>query len=325
MLNFLLNLRLFFCLLFVTSVAGAQPYFAVQKDGKWGVQTIQGQQVQPYQYHWVGDFDGPIALFRQGMSYGLLHATKGAVVAADFQRIEAAEGAFIAWKDGKAGLINAQGQQLIPLNYERLSYWGQHIWLVKNGALLGLIKQSGEQLLPVEQQVIEPYQPGQFHYRFGSSGRWGVFTPAKVLLEPKYDQVRLLDREAVGYSRSSVAYLRLNEAGDQEAFEEVPNQVALEQRLRQQEARRRQQLLSQNPKLKEPQWVQLTDGYTLTDGTGFALVPERYFSVGADSLQQFVLALRADPAAPEAPAFADVFAYPDKKVIQLAGQRYSHQ
>jgi hypothetical protein len=110
-------------------------YYFAQKEGKWGVVTMSDNIILPFEYEmveqtWYNNFTG----------------------------IDT----FIVQKNGYLGTVDFQNNIVIPLKYDAISGWceyGPSAHYVQLNQKIGLIKHSGEKIIPVEFDDVVYYTP----------------------------------------------------------------------------------------------------------------------------------------------------------------------
>lgn len=132
-------------------------YAAIKRDGLWGYMDRAGKEIIAPQYEKAGDFSEGQAAVKQGGRWQWIDAqgkTLASIAGAYGGVSGLAGGLALVEKDWEFGYINAQGKEVIPLQY-----------LVKDGA----------------ESVLYPF-------RENAEGLWGAWDKAgNIAITPRYD------------------------------------------------------------------------------------------------------------------------------------------
>ncbi len=113
---------------------------------------------------------------------------------------------FLVVKGGKAGLIDSNGRFLIPMEYEKLTYWREDLWIAKKNRKVGLIGPSGRVVLPLVHTEILPIGPHLL--RVTRDGRMGLVNAKGAAIVPlKYQELRALGEGLLGLCEAGCADL----------------------------------------------------------------------------------------------------------------------
>ncbi len=107
-------------------------------------------------------------------------------------------------EDGKWGILK-DGEVLISAVYDYIEVHGDFVTAMSNN-LFGLINSDGEIIIPIEyEQVL--YQPEEENGIIYSGGKYGMFNShGQIVLEPIYDQISIYGNRAVVYQRKPPDY-----------------------------------------------------------------------------------------------------------------------
>lgn len=94
----------------------------VRLDGKYGVADREGNLLALVEYDQVGIFDGGALWLRQGSEARLLDSGGEVITEEYYDRvIQRGENCYQVIRNGKEGLIDGQGEEILPLGYDYIS------------------------------------------------------------------------------------------------------------------------------------------------------------------------------------------------------------
>ncbi len=145
-------------LIWCSFAASAQLYFPVKVNKKWGLINAEGQIVQPPVYDAIGEF--------KQFGYAVMQ------------------------RNGKVGLLNKSGREVIAPSYEDLKVLDSLIVAVMNNDAWQVINLDGD--LVVEKGYEQVNVLSKQYIAFRKNQKWGiVHYKGKMLSEPKYDEILL--------------------------------------------------------------------------------------------------------------------------------------
>ncbi|MDR7129536.1 hypothetical protein J2X69_001881 [Algoriphagus sp. 4150] len=157
-------------------------YVYAKKNGKWGIVSFDNKVLVPFEYdhhHWGMRSDEWVQSFQKNGGRLIVNIpTKKEYVEDEYGHFELLNnGALSLKKNGKYGLVNANGEEILPFEYDDIGnsgtrkgsfgmygsteYYGSWITVVKNGKG-GLLDISGYWVLPLQFDV-RPYYTFQIH------------------------------------------------------------------------------------------------------------------------------------------------------------------
>lgn len=183
-------------------------YLARNKEGKYGFILIDGRVTLPFKYDNVRRGSSNIVSI-QGEKCGLVQVNSGApieIVTCEFDNIIEGSKTFIVEKDGKFGLLNQYGKQIIATEYESLQsfkegyYDNATIYIGKKDKNQFLINELGKvisepgitEISPLYRKSQASYYSQKFTYMKvkGKNGKYGVMDKVgKVVIAPQFDDV----------------------------------------------------------------------------------------------------------------------------------------
>ena len=88
------------------------------------------------------------------------------------------------------GVINAQGNFLVPLGYDRIIPWDNGALLVKKGDKCGVLNREGKVIVPVEYLTILIPNHGKTYLVENNEAHWGAYnSEGQLLLTAVYDEI----------------------------------------------------------------------------------------------------------------------------------------
>jgi len=160
----------------------------VSRNDKYGMIDRTNKAVIPFQYDLVGKFSQGLALVANDTAYGFV-GKEGKVVipmildyANDFDK-----GHALIEVDGKKGIINTKGRQVVKAQYEYLENFNRYgVARAKNDSAYGLIDLQGSEILPFEYERIGEF--GDSLAMISKEGKYGyVNSKGEIQIPLKYD------------------------------------------------------------------------------------------------------------------------------------------
>lgn len=150
----------------------------VCKDSRWGVINRAGQEVAPCEWYYVSPFNNGLAWVLRMSRYGILKYDGTMVQPCDYAKVEYKnesrtfrfdeENVLVDFKNeliyvtkmAKTGLLNPDGTQLVPLEYDSIGVFHNGTALVKQRGHYGFMTQRGTLLLPVNLLAATEFSEG---------------------------------------------------------------------------------------------------------------------------------------------------------------------
>jgi hypothetical protein len=132
---------------------------AVMLIGKWGFMDVNEKLcVQPY-YDEVSDFKNGVSLVRKENQYNLLNK-QGVFLYGDFfdEIIPTYSGRYLLIRNKKIGLADSMGRELVSTKYEDVVELGNSYIVAKEHGLWGVLNDQGDIVLPFNYSAIQ-YDP----------------------------------------------------------------------------------------------------------------------------------------------------------------------
>lgn len=142
-----------------SSSLGAQRYFPIKKDNKWGLINAEGQLVQEPVYDAIGEF--------KQFGYAVMQY------------------------EGKVGLLGSNGRQLLKPRYEDLKVLDSTLIAVMEESAWMVVNLFGKVVLEKGYSRVKVLRPNFLTYQ--KEGAWGLTNQfGHKLAEPVYDQIQPL-------------------------------------------------------------------------------------------------------------------------------------
>ncbi|MDC3252665.1 WG repeat-containing protein [Crocinitomicaceae bacterium] len=110
----------------------------VLKNGKYGRVNLKNELVTAFEFDNI-DIGETVIPAQKGEFWGLYNTEGELISAADYLSLERLKnGAFIASKSQGLGVINQQGESMIPFSYNDIEFIGDSLYLVETGGMYGV-------------------------------------------------------------------------------------------------------------------------------------------------------------------------------------------
>jgi len=161
---------------------------AVMKDGKWGFVDNYGNKITEIKYDNVYSFVNSIALVCKQGKWGYINTKGEEFISCRFDKAQEFMGeTAIVELDGKTGKIDKNGTFLIKPDYEHFTDFDHNGYAgVKNNGKWGLINRDGKQVLPCKYDDYFIYYSGDIWVMLDD--KWGLADSlGNEITEIKYD------------------------------------------------------------------------------------------------------------------------------------------
>ena len=145
-----------------------QPYAGVKLKGKWGLIDQSGKTIVPFQYDDFQYYEDSIAGIKKGKKFGVISLRTGRELVpvlydqwVDFDQSwfswSTGRQAVVVRRDGKEGVINNLGKEIIPCLYDLKSIQEEDSLRirVKLNQKTGIMDRSGKLIVPCEYDLAE--------------------------------------------------------------------------------------------------------------------------------------------------------------------------
>lgn len=157
--------RYFFvlALLVIALPLGAQRYFPIKVDQKWGLINAEGEVVQAPVYDAIGEFKqfGYAVMQREG-KVGLLGQNGREVLSPAYEDLKVLDSTLVAvMEQGAWMVVNLRGKVVLDKGYQRVRVWESRYLAYEKGDKWGLRNKFGHELAPAVYDDIQ-YEAGFF-------------------------------------------------------------------------------------------------------------------------------------------------------------------
>jgi|GEM_PF-2503638 len=107
--------------------------------------------------------------------------------ATDFKQESQLAGAMM---NGKWGVIDKTGKEVIPFQYDEIGSHAQGLVSVKKDGKWGRFDKTGKEIIPVKYKVLRPMQPDGSKLIVNEDNKWGLIDlQGREIIPAKYDQL----------------------------------------------------------------------------------------------------------------------------------------
>jgi archaellum component FlaG (FlaF/FlaG flagellin family) len=160
-----------------------------EKFGKWGIESLGGTLIIPFEYDLIEDFIDGKAKAEKGYKYGFINEQGKALIPFEYDFIkDFINGKAKAKKGEKYGFIDEQGNTLIPFEYNSIEDFIDGKAKAEKGYKYGFIDKQGKTLIPFEYNSIEDFIDGKAKAK--KNGKYGyIDEEGKTLIPFEYDSI----------------------------------------------------------------------------------------------------------------------------------------
>ena len=165
-----------------------------EQKGKMGLVNSSGENVVPYVYDDIHDFDNGFAVVEKGEKYGVINCAGKVIAPCEFSRAGIVDGLILIEQDGKFAIINSDGVAT-PFIFDIIDnsdyYWAiksiwhrgeGHIGVRINGKWGFIDRESSTFVVPCEYEEVSNYCEGFAVVK--KDGRYGVVNTDGELITP---------------------------------------------------------------------------------------------------------------------------------------------
>ncbi|MDI9874941.1 DUF6035 family protein [Flectobacillus rivi] len=158
-----------------------------EKFGKWGLESLEGFLISPFEYDHIEDFINSKAKAKTNGKYGYLDDYGQIIIPFEYDSIENfISGRAKARLNGKYGYIDEQGQTIIPFEYDSIENFINGRAKARLNGKDGYIDEEGIIIIPFEYGSIEDFIDGRAKARL--NGKYGYIDEQGVTVIPfEYD------------------------------------------------------------------------------------------------------------------------------------------
>ena len=221
---------------------------SVSSEGKWGAKNISNEVVVDFKYDKVSFYSFGYYLVEDNGKKGLIDSDGNLVLHVRYDAVRPIDSSrFIVHLNGKKGLFTKHDKEIIPIEFKTvLSRIGRNEIVVSKEAKYSLFSSSGEQLIPFEYDNISFYGDKYFLLRKGrkfavsmanslvtksdfyddvvrkedflfvrNNNKWGVLDKdLQIVIKPKYNDVKLIASDNFFLVQKGEKFALFNLEGD---------------------------------------------------------------------------------------------------------------
>ncbi len=191
--------------------------FFFKKSGHWGASSRIGEVLLENTWPQFEKLNNNFVLLASPTSKGLYsYAAKTLIAQEGFDHFNALSTLYAyTIKNGKAGLIHANGEQLFEADYNGIQHYGPNLFRVQKGTQWGVAEPGGNILIPIEYDYIAPLSGSIATVR--KNGLFGVVNlKGDLVVDVKYEKININNSVARAFIGEQLSVLTFNEDGELE-------------------------------------------------------------------------------------------------------------
>jgi hypothetical protein len=137
---------------------------SVRKGRKWGYIDKTGTFKIPEKFDWAGNFSEGLAWVKVGERRKLINTTGDTVrLARGYDGSFPFSGgvAIVVDDEENFGMIDRNGKEIVPLEYEALAYFSEGLAAAKKDGKWGYVNRNGEEVIPPQFDVVYDFKQGK--------------------------------------------------------------------------------------------------------------------------------------------------------------------
>ncbi|MCP4459719.1 MAG: WG repeat-containing protein [Cytophagales bacterium] len=172
--------------------------FSVSFNKKYGVLNRLGEEILPIEFDYLSLEDGMISFINK-QKIGAYDLTKNLQFKEIFEsKLERINHLYRAKKSGSYGLINSEGIEVLPFEYEEFFEWTDSLVWGKQDDLLSLIDLNTHEA-ELQVTLLSPFETGSNTLmKFYGSNGFGLIGKTGTLLQPIYSEIVWIGDETQG-------------------------------------------------------------------------------------------------------------------------------
>lgn len=173
-------------------------------DKKWGIADVKGTTLAPFTYQLIGDFEYGRAKAMNNDAMGIITKEGRWLAEPVFEAVHIVNDSLcVYYTGGKAGIINTRTRQM-RLSVDDVEVMENGYMRVRNNGKYGLFNQKGREIIPIQYDAISDFSADsmitvQVADKKGLMQLRG-YGPCKVVLKPNvlYQELQVMQEERVG-------------------------------------------------------------------------------------------------------------------------------
>ncbi|MCD8350468.1 MAG: WG repeat-containing protein [Planctomycetaceae bacterium] len=180
-------------------------YVAMKKGDKWGLWSMDGTLLWPYEFERIDGYvnDPTLVRAKRDGKWGFMNVGGDTVIPFIYDEVSAFGSNEVApaTLDGKAGFIDKNGEEVIPFDYDFAGPFGQNgLAPVGRNGRFGYINMAGEIAIPLQYEAAEVFDKGGLAV-VQLDGKRGVIDETGAVRVPfVYDALGRFDDEGITHA-----------------------------------------------------------------------------------------------------------------------------
>jgi|GEM_PF-6807281 len=179
----------------ITYMTTRSPFAMVQKDSKWGLMHVNGEEILPVNLDAViFDHLRHIYKLRRENKWGV-YGYKKLIIPVEYERVYTDGRRFITvTKNGKQGIFDYAGNQVLPPEFDKISIQGwSTAFQVKKDNKYGWYSSTGQVMIPLIYDELDDFGSFQPKYKgmfkATKDGKKGIIDTNGVIVPVEYDEL----------------------------------------------------------------------------------------------------------------------------------------
>lgn len=166
---------------------------AVRENDKWGFVNTQGKQIVPCEYNTVlPATEGYAAIMKNDM-WGFVDSTGKIIATPQYKSVLPFKNglAVVLTADNRQVFIDTQAREALEFTqYDVVTPFSEGFSVVQKQGKKGVINKSGKQIIPLDYQAIAPFKNGTAVVQ--QNNKWGVIgTQAQIIIPIEYTKINV--------------------------------------------------------------------------------------------------------------------------------------
>jgi hypothetical protein len=180
-------------------------YAPVKRNGKWGLINRAGFETTSYSFDSIVPTVARVGYQIKNYSFNEMTGMSGSY---DYETIRSSylpSGNFIAQKNKKWGIINWEGKEILPLQYDAIHDAFYNYIVIGKGNKMSVIDYAGKELIPAQYDKIRVINDLAYVFTNGKEGlvdlQNNVIAPTvyDTIFEPQQNMIKVIKNRKIGY------------------------------------------------------------------------------------------------------------------------------
>ena len=171
-------------------------WFSLEKDKKFGLADTSGKILLKPEYSGISPITAEFVCLSKGKTFSVYNLSTQKTLLSNLsgvaRRLGTARNLFVVRMQDKAGIIDQQGKQVVPCQYDDVLFWSQSKCMVKKaGFWYGFILGTGKELVkPIKKITLVSDRDNEQIYEIESEGKVGIESTLRgELAATQYDRI----------------------------------------------------------------------------------------------------------------------------------------